>query len=131
MSSYKNFKVSDLWNILKSRGLKSWTGLRKKDLISLVKDSEEHPSDLATEDAREMGKKMVKELRVLAKVRGVKIQSGANKNEIAYLIRENYGERRRAFFVVKYIGERGPKNWKKGGRHIWGEEWDLHNNYSA
>ncbi len=102
MSSYKNFKVSDLRDILKSRGLKGWTGLRKKDLISLVEDSEEHPSGLATEDAREMGKKTVKELRVLAKVRGVKIRSGANKNEIAYLIGENYGERRRAYFERKF-----------------------------
>ncbi len=45
-----------------------------------------------------MGKKMVKELRTLAQIYDVKIRSKANKNEIIYLLGENYGERRRAYF---------------------------------
>ncbi len=73
MSSYEKFRVSDIREILRSRGVRGWAGLRKKDLISFAESSEERPSDFAMEDAREMGEKTVKELRTLAKVRGVKI----------------------------------------------------------
>ncbi len=102
MSSYERLKVSDFQNILRSRGLKGWSGLRKRDLISFVEDSEERPLDLATEDAREMGKKTVKELKTLARLRGVRLRSGSSKSEIIYLIGENYGERCRAYFERKF-----------------------------
>ncbi len=82
--------------------MRGWAGLRKKDLTSFSESSKERPSDFATEDAKEMEKKTVKELRTLAKVRGVKIRSGANKSEIVYLIGENYGERRRNYFERKF-----------------------------
>ncbi len=98
MSTYEKLKVSDLRDIARSRGLKGWTRLRKNDLISFIIDDEDFTSDRATEDAREMGKKTVKELRALARVHGVKTRSGANKSEIIYLLGENYGERRRAAF---------------------------------
>ena len=45
-----------------------------------------------------MGKKTVKELRTLAQVHNVRVRSGASKSEIIYLLGENYGERRRAYF---------------------------------
>ena len=61
-------------------------------------DNEEYPTDRATEDAREMGRKTVKELKTLARVYDVRVRSGANKSEIIYLLGESYGERRRAYF---------------------------------
>ena len=98
MNEYEKLKVSDLRDIAKSRGLKGWSKLRKDNLISFIIGNEDYPSDRATEDARKMGKRTVKELRVLARVYGVKIRSGANKSEIIYLLGENYGERRRAAY---------------------------------
>ncbi len=98
MNEYEKLKVLDLRDIAKSRGLKGWSKLRKDNLISFIIGNEDYPSDRATEDARKMGKRTVKELRVLARVYGVKIRSGANKSEIIYLLGENYGERRRAAY---------------------------------
>ncbi len=95
---YKSLRVKDLREILKSRGLRGWSKLKKDDLISFIIDNEEYPTDRATEDARKMSKKTVRELRILARVYNVKIRSKANKNEIIYLLGENYGERRRAYF---------------------------------
>ncbi len=65
MSVYENLKVSDLRDMARSRGLRGWSKLRKDDLISFIVDNEEYPTDCATEDAMEMGKKTVKELKVL------------------------------------------------------------------
>ena len=56
MSDYKNFKVSELREIAKSRGLKGYSRLRKSELISFIKDNErmipildeDIPSDLPT-----------------------------------------------------------------------------------
>ncbi len=98
MSVYENLKVSDLQDIARYHGLRGWSKLRKDDLISFVVDNEEYPTDRATEDAREMGKKTVKERKTFARVYDVRIRSGANKSEIIYLLGENYGERRRAYF---------------------------------
>ena len=98
MSVYENIRVSDLRDIARSRGLKGWSKLRKGDLISFIADNEEYPTDRATEDAREMGRKTVKELKTLARIYDVKIRSKANKSEIIYLLGQNYGERRRAYF---------------------------------
>ena len=98
MNKYENQKVSDLREIARSRRLRGWSRLKKDDLISFIIGDEDFTSDRATEDAREMGKKTVKELRALARVHGVKIRSRANKSEIIYLLGENYGERRRAAF---------------------------------
>ncbi len=101
MSVYKNLKVSDLRDIARSRGLRGWSKLRKDNLISFISDNEEYSTDRATEDARKMGKKTIKELKTLARVYDVKIRSKANKNEIIYLLGENYGEKRRAYFERK------------------------------
>ena len=98
MSVYENLKVSDLRDIARSRGLRGWSKLRKGNLVSFIVDNEEYPTDRATEDAREMGKRTVKELKTLARVCNVKIRSGANKSEIIYPLGESYGERRRAYF---------------------------------
>ena len=98
MSVYENLKVSDPRDIARSHGLRGWSKLRKDDLISFIVDNEEYPTDRATENAREMGKKTVKELKALARVYDVRVRSGANKSEIIYLLGENYGERRRAYF---------------------------------
>ncbi len=48
-----------------------------------------------------MGKKTIKELKTLARIYDVKIRSKANKNEVIYLLGENHGERRRAYFERK------------------------------
>ena len=98
MSEYKNLKVSDLRDIAKSRGLRGWTRLRKTNLISLIIDNEDFTSDRATENARKMGNKTVKELRTIAQAHDIKIRSRASKSEIIYLLGENYGERRRAAY---------------------------------
>ena len=98
---YENLRVSDLRDMAKSRGLKGWSKLKKDDLISFIADNEEYPTDRATEDVRKMGKKTIKELKTLARIHDVKIQSKANKNEITYLLGENYGERQRAYFERK------------------------------
>ena len=98
---YENFRVPDLLKIARSRGLKGWSKLRKDDLISFIIDNEEYPTDRATEDARDMSKKTIRELRILARVYNAKIRSKASKNEIIYLLRENYGEQRRAHFQRK------------------------------
>ena len=98
---YENLRVSDLQDMAKSRGLKGWSKLKKDDLISFIADNEEYPIDRATEDARKMGKKTIKELKTLARIHEVKIQSKANKNEITYLLGENYGKRQRAYFERK------------------------------
>ena len=73
MSVYENLRVSDLRNIAKSWGLRGWSKLRKDDLISFIMDNEEYPTDRATEDARKVGKKTIKELKILARVYDVKI----------------------------------------------------------
>ncbi len=95
-------KVSDLRDIARSQGLKGWYRLRKSDLISFIRDNENHSSDRATEVAIRVGKRTVKELKNLAQIHGVKIRSRANKSEIIYLLGENYGERRRAAYEKKY-----------------------------
>ncbi len=84
-----------------SRGLRGWSKLKKDDLISFIADNEEYPTDRATEDVRKMGKKTIKEFKTLARIHDVKIRSKANKNEIIYLLGENHGERRRAYFERK------------------------------
>ena len=84
-----------------SRGLRGWSKLKKDDLISFIADNEEYPTDRATEDVRKMGKKTIKEFKTLAQIHDVKIRSKANKNEIIYLLGENHGERRRAYFERK------------------------------
>ena len=98
MNEYKNLKVSDLRDIAKSRGLRGWTRLRKTNLISFIIDNEDFTSDRATENAREMGNKAVKELRAIAQAYNIRVRSRANKSEIIYLLGENYGERRRAAY---------------------------------
>ena len=95
---YENLRVSDLQYIAKSRGLRGWSKLKKDDLVSFITDNEEYPTDRVTEDARKMGKKTIKELKTLAQIHDVKTRSKANKNEIIYLLGENYGEKRRAYF---------------------------------
>ncbi len=95
-------KVKDLREIARSLGLKGYSRLRKSDLISFIKDNENHSSDRATEVAIRVGKKTVKELKDIARTHGVKIRSGANKSEIIYLLGENYGERRRAAYERRY-----------------------------
>ncbi len=96
--SYKSLWVKDLREISKSQGLKGWSKLKKDDLISFIIDNKEYPTDRATEDARDMSKKTIRELRILARIYDVKIRSRANKNEIIYLLGENYGERRQAHY---------------------------------
>ncbi len=98
---YKSLKVKDLREILKSRGLKGWSKLKKDDLISFIIGNEEYPTGRATEDARDMSKKTIRELNILARIYDVKIRPKANKNEIIYLLGENYGERRRVYFERK------------------------------
>ena len=97
-----HLKVSDLRDIARSQGLKGWYRLRKSDLISFIKNNENHSLDRATEVAIRVGKRTVKELKNLARIHGVKIRSRANKSEIIYLLGENYGERRRAAYEKKY-----------------------------
>ncbi len=63
---YKNLRVSDLRDIAKSRRLRGWSKLRKDNLISFIADNKEYPTDRATEDARKMGKRTIKELKTLA-----------------------------------------------------------------
>ena len=101
MSMYENLKVSDLRDMVRSRGLKGWSKLRKDDLISFIIGNEEYPTDRATEDARIMSKKTIRELKALARIYDVKIRLRANKNEIIYLLGENYGEKGRAYFERK------------------------------
>ena len=56
MSDYKNFRIPELREIAKSRGLKGYSRLRKSELISFIKDNERMipildeniPSDLPT-----------------------------------------------------------------------------------
>ena len=97
-----SMKVKDLREIARSQGLKGYSRLKKSDLISFIKNNENHSSDRATEVAIKMGKRTVKELKNLAQIHGVKIRSRANKSEIIYLLGENYGERRRAAYEKKY-----------------------------
>ena len=98
---YKNLRVSDLRDIAKSRGLRGWSKLKKDDLISFIIGNEEYPTDRATEDTRNMSEKTIRELKILARIYDVKIRSKASKNEIIYLLGENYGEKRRAYFERK------------------------------
>ena len=86
--SYKSLR-----EILKSRELKGWSKLKKDDLISFIMDNEEYPTDRATKDVRDMSKKTIRGLRILARIYDVKIRSRANKNVIIYLLGENYRER--------------------------------------
>ncbi len=95
-------QVKDLREIARSQGLKGYSRLKKSDLISFIKNNENHSSDRATEVAIRVGKRTVKELKNLARIHGVKIRSRANKSEIIYLLGENYGERRRAAYEKKY-----------------------------
>ncbi len=37
---YKSFKMENLREILKSRGLKGWSKLKKSDLISLIEEND-------------------------------------------------------------------------------------------
>ena len=98
---YENLRVSDLRDIAKSRGLRGWSKLKKDNLISFIADNEEYPTDRVTEDTRKMGKRTIKQLKILAQIYDVKIRSKANKNEIIYLFGENHGERQRAYFERK------------------------------
>ena len=97
-----HLKVPKLREIARSQGLKGYSRLKKSDLISFIKNNENHSSDRATEVAIKVGKKTIKELKDIARIYGVKIRSGANKSEIIYLLGENYGERRRAAYEKKY-----------------------------
>ncbi len=97
-----SMKVSDLRDIARSQGLKGWYRLRKSDLISFIKNNENHSSDRATEVAIRMGKKTIKELKDIARIHDEFIRSRANKSEITYLLGENYGERRRAAYEKKH-----------------------------
>ena len=97
-----HLRITDLRDIARSQGLKGWYRLRKSDLISFIKNNENHSSDRATEIAIRVGKRTVKELKNLARIHGVKIRSRANKSEIIYLLGENYGERRRAAYEKKH-----------------------------
>ncbi len=45
-------KVKDLREIAKSQGLKGYSRLKKSDLISFIKNNENHSSDRATEQGR-------------------------------------------------------------------------------
>ena len=101
MSGYKSLKVSELRSIAKSQGLKGWSRMRKDNLISFIMSSENFETDKATEVARMMYKRTVKELKNLARLYNVKIRSRANKSEIIDLLGENYGERRRALYERK------------------------------
>jgi uncharacterized membrane protein YqiK len=101
MSGYKSLKVLELRSTAKSQGLKGWSRMRKDNLISLIMSSENFETDKATEVARMMYKRTVKELKNLARLYNVKIRSRANKSEIIYLLGENYGERRRALYERK------------------------------
>ena len=101
--SYESLKVKDLREILKSRELKGWPRLKKFELISFIIGNEDYQMDRATEDAMELSKKTIRELRTLARIYNVKIRSRASKNEIIYLLGENYGERRRAYFERKIV----------------------------
>ena len=97
-----HLRIVELREIARSQGLKGWYRLRKSDLISFIKNNENHSSDRATEVAIRVGKRTIKELKNLARIHGVKIRSRANKSEIIYLLGENYGERRRAAYEKKY-----------------------------
>ncbi len=97
-----HLKVSKLREIARSFGLKGYSRLKKSDLISFIKDNENHLSDRATEVAIKVGTKTIKELKDIARTYGVKIRSRANKSEIIYLLGENYGERRRAAYERRY-----------------------------
>ena len=97
-----HLRIVELREIARSQGLKGWYRLRKSDLISFIRDNENHSSDRATKVAIRVGKRTVKELKNLARIHGVKIRSRANKSEIIYLLGENYGERRRAAYEKKY-----------------------------
>ncbi len=119
--SYKSLRVKDLREILKFRGLKGWSKLKKDDLISFIIDNEEYLTDRAIEDARDMRKKTIRELRILARIYDVRIRSRANKNEIIYLLGENYGERRRAYFQRK-IGTWESEIRANEERIRWGQE---------
>ena len=88
MSGYENLKVSELRVIAKSLGLRGWSRMKKDNLISFIKDNEFFESDKATEVARSMNKRTVKELKSLAQLYGIKICSRANKSEIIYLLGE-------------------------------------------
>ena len=52
MSDYKNFKVSELREIARSRGLKGWYRLRKSDLISFIKEEEEKEKSKEEEEKK-------------------------------------------------------------------------------
>ncbi len=97
-----HLKVLELREIARSQRLKGYSRLKKSDLISFIKNNENHSSDRATEVAIKVGKKTIKELKDIARIYGIKIRSGANKSEIIYLLGENYGERRRAAYQKKY-----------------------------
>ncbi len=97
-----HLRIVELREIARSQGLKGYSRLKKSDLISFIKNNENHSSDRATEVAIKVGKKTIKELKDIARIHGVKIRSRANKSEIIYLLGENYGERRRAAYEKKY-----------------------------
>ena len=97
-----NMKVKDLREIAKSKGLRGYSRLKKSDLISFIRNNENHSSDRATEVAMKVWRKTVKELKDIARKYNVKIRSRASKSEIIYLLGENYGERRRAVYEKKY-----------------------------
>ena len=50
---YKSLRVKDLREILRSRGLKGWSKLKKDDLIYFIIDNEEYPTDRASDRRRE------------------------------------------------------------------------------
>ncbi len=102
MSVYENKKVLDLRTIARSRKLKGWSRLRKDDLIYFIIGDEDFTLDRATEVAMRVGRKTAKELKDLAGTHNVKIPLKANKNEIIYLLGEDYGRRRRVRFERKY-----------------------------
>ena len=97
-----SMRVKDLREIAKSKGLRGYSRLKKSDLISFIRNNENHSSDRATEVAMKVWRKTIKELKDIARKYNVKIRSKANKSEIIYLLGENYGERRRAAYEKKY-----------------------------
>ena len=93
-------KVKDLRDMVRDRGLKGWSAMRKNELISfLVSESFIKPiSDRDTEVVGIASRRTVKELRDIAKTHDVKIPSGSTKREIVYLLNQNYGERVQAYY---------------------------------
>ncbi len=64
-----SMKVKDLREIAKFQGLRGYSRLKKSDLISFIKNNENHSSDRATEVAMKVWRKTIKELKDIAALR--------------------------------------------------------------